>query len=64
MQSGAGDVSPPWETSAVTNRKRTSQAICRACNQERGASAPRGTQAFSSGLKRALLQVHFVPTAG
>jgi hypothetical protein len=50
MQPGAGGVSPPWETSAAANRKRTSQAICRACNQERGASAPRGTQAFSSGL--------------
>jgi hypothetical protein len=36
----AGGVSPPWETSAVTNRKRTSQAMCRACNHERGASAP------------------------
>jgi hypothetical protein len=33
---GAGGVSPPWETSAVANRKRTSRAICRACNQERG----------------------------
>jgi hypothetical protein len=32
----AGGVSPPWGTSAVANQKRTSQAICRTCNQERG----------------------------
>jgi hypothetical protein len=64
MAPRARGVSPPWETSAVANRKRTPQATCRACNQERGASAPRGAQAFSSGLECAALQLHFVPTAG
>jgi hypothetical protein len=51
MAPRAGGVSPPWVGFAVTNRKRTPQAICRACNQERGASAPVARERSRPGKK-------------
>jgi hypothetical protein len=66
MQPRAGGVSPPWDTSAVTNRKRTPQQVYRACNQEWGASAPRAERIVGANRKRpfSAASTHIQPRAG